>query len=52
MKICRVGAKLFHADRQTDMTKVIVALRNFVNLPKNVEIFHIFILVNNTKAIC
>jgi hypothetical protein len=27
---------LFHADGQTDMTKLIVALRNFANAPKNV----------------
>jgi hypothetical protein len=39
MKIRRVGAELFHADqrtdRQTDMTKVIVAFRNFANALKN-----------------
>jgi len=33
MKILPVGVKLFHAntqtDRQTDMTKLIIALRNF-----------------------
>jgi len=38
MKICPVGAKLFHADgqtdRQTDMTKLIVLFHNFANLPK------------------
>jgi len=42
IKIRRVGAELFHADgwtdgqmdRQTDMTKLIVALRNFANAPK------------------
>jgi len=27
---------LFHADRRTDMTKLIVAFRNFPNAPKNV----------------
>jgi hypothetical protein len=32
-----VGAELFHADKQTDMTKLIVAFRNFANAPKNVE---------------
>jgi len=26
---------LFHADRRTDMTKLIVAFRNFANAPKN-----------------
>ena len=43
MKILLVGAELFHADkqvdgqtdRQTDMTKLIVAFRNFANAPKN-----------------
>jgi hypothetical protein len=30
-----VGAELFHADRQTDMTKLIVAPRNFAKAPKN-----------------
>jgi hypothetical protein len=31
-----VGPPLFHADGQTDMTKLIVAFRNFVNAPKYV----------------
>jgi hypothetical protein len=31
MKVRPVGAELFHADRQTDMTKLIVAFRNFAN---------------------
>ena len=39
MKICLVGAELFHVDRQTDrhtdMTKLIVAFHNFANVPKN-----------------
>jgi hypothetical protein len=34
MKIRPVGAELFHADRETDMTKLIVAFRNFANAPK------------------
>ena len=34
MKIRTVKAKLFHADGQTDMTKLIVASRNFANAPK------------------
>jgi hypothetical protein len=34
MKICPVGAEL-RADGRTDMTKVIVAFRNFANVPKN-----------------
>jgi hypothetical protein len=35
MKIRPVGEELFHADRQTDMTKLIVPFRNFANAPKN-----------------
>ena len=34
MKIRPVGAELFHADGRTDMTKLIVAFRNFANAPK------------------
>ena len=46
MIICRVGAELFHAERQTerqmdrrtdgrrDTAKLIVASRNFANVPK------------------
>jgi hypothetical protein len=30
-----VGAELFQADGQTDMTKLTVAFRNFANAPKN-----------------
>jgi hypothetical protein len=33
MKIRPVGAE-FHADGRTDMTKLIVAFRNFANAPK------------------
>jgi hypothetical protein len=35
MKLHSVGAEFLHADRRTDMTKLVVALRNFVNAPKN-----------------
>ena len=35
MKIRPVGAELFHADRRTYMTKLIVAFRNFAKAPKN-----------------
>ena len=41
MKICPVGAKLFHSDGgrdgQTDITKLIVTFRNFANVPENVS---------------
>ena len=29
-----MGVELFHADRQTDKTKLIVAFRNFTKTPK------------------
>jgi hypothetical protein len=36
MKIFPVGTELFRrTDRQMDMTKLIVAFRNFANAPKN-----------------
>ena len=34
MKIRPVGAELFHADRRTDMMKLIVVFRDFANAPK------------------
>jgi len=37
MIICPVGAELFHVDRWTDMTKLIVAFCNFANVPKKHE---------------
>jgi hypothetical protein len=30
-----VRAELFHADRRTDMMEITVAFRNFVNAPKD-----------------
>jgi len=36
MNIRPVGAELFRVDGRTDMTKLIVALGNFANAPKNV----------------
>ena len=36
-------AGLFHADRQTDMPKLIITFRNFANAPKES-------IINNTKA--
>jgi hypothetical protein len=35
IKICPVGAELFHADRQADVTNLILALRNFAKARKN-----------------
>ena len=34
MTIRPVGDELFYKDGQTDMTKLLVALRNFANAPK------------------
>ena len=33
MKICPVGAEMFHADRQADMMKLTVPFGKFVNAP-------------------
>ena len=42
MKIRSVGAEICQADgqadRQIDMTKLIVAFRNFANVPKNCKL--------------
>ena len=35
MKIRPVTAEMFHADRRTDITNLIVAFRNFTKAPKN-----------------
>jgi hypothetical protein len=40
MKIYPVGDELFHADRQTDLTKLIVALRSFSNVSKKRQCSH------------
>jgi len=37
MKIRPVGAELSHADGRTDMTKLIVAFRDFANAPKIIK---------------
>ena len=39
IKIRLVGPELFHADRRTDMTKLIVAFRNFAKAPKDRDYF-------------
>jgi hypothetical protein len=38
MKIRPVGAELFHTDGQTDVTKLVVAFRNFANALKNTPV--------------
>ena len=35
MKIGPLGAELFHADRRIDLTKLVVAYRDFANATKN-----------------
>jgi hypothetical protein len=40
MKIHPVGAELFHADGQTDLTKLIVAFHNFTKAPKNEHAYY------------
>jgi hypothetical protein len=42
MKIRPVRVELLHADRRTDLTKLIVVLRNSAIAPKNLQ-FHIII---------
>jgi hypothetical protein len=39
MKIRPVGAELFHANERTDTTKLVVAFRNFANVPKKIASF-------------
>ena len=63
MKIRPVGAELFHEGgrkdeptvRRTDMTKLIVAFRNFVNAPKNSTfcphcLFYLFCMYLRTNS--
>jgi len=38
VKILPLGVELFRADRQRDMTKPIVAFRNFGNAPKIIDV--------------
>jgi hypothetical protein len=54
MKIRVVGVELFHGDRKTDMTKLIVALRNVANALKNYQGFgknSLISLVSNEKEL-
>jgi hypothetical protein len=39
-----VGTELFCVDGRTDMTKLIVALRNFANTPNNISSFIILVV--------
>jgi len=54
MKMQPVEAKLFHADRRTDMRKLIVASHNAANVPnKNVHTVcvHTYIFLTITKHV-
>ena len=51
MKICPVGAKLFHANRQTDTTKLIVACNNFGKAPKSSHIGKFSVYWKKSKII-
>jgi hypothetical protein len=33
-----MGTELFHADRETDMTKLIVAVRNCAHAPRKLKV--------------
>jgi len=40
MKICLMGTELLHADRQTYMTKLVVAFSCFANASKNHKLIY------------
>jgi hypothetical protein len=46
MKIRPVGAKLFHAGGQTNMTKGLVSFRNFANARKKMEAMDVLLNVD------
>ena len=54
MKIRPTEAELFHADRQTDgqmdMTKLIIAFRNFESAPKKDTAKSLFLLILLVKG--
>ena len=50
MKIRLVGTELFHAEVRTDMTKLMVAFRNFANVPKKSKYTLKFILLYNSAV--
>jgi len=39
MKVCPVGAELFHANGRTDVMKLIVALCNFASVSKKQSLY-------------
>ena len=50
MKIRPMGAELFHADGQTDMTKLIVAFRNFANASKSEHLTKVSVIHAHTHV--
>jgi hypothetical protein len=48
IKICPVGAELFHAVGRKDITKLVVAFRNFANAPTKPRIVTILPLRKKT----
>jgi len=51
MKIRPAGAELY-ADGRTDMTKQIVAFRNFANAPKSMGLERLHVEENRSKTLC
>jgi hypothetical protein len=51
IKILPVGAELFHADGQADMTKSVVAFRNFANAPKIITTLGVLVSIK-TQSNC
>jgi hypothetical protein len=45
MKIRLMGAEVFHVNGRTDITKIIVAFRNFAEAPENCSAFHVLLVV-------
>jgi hypothetical protein len=52
MKICPVGAELFHAEWWTDMAKLMVNFRNFANAPKNQYVNDVIALCSEKNTPC
>jgi len=53
MKICPVGAWLFHADRGTSMSNLLVAFRHFAKAPKMsepVKFQNCLLMIINTRG--
>jgi len=51
IKILSVTAELFHVDRRTDMTKLLVAFRNFAIAPTNYVCYSYFTFNSQEHAI-